>query len=230
MFNIDLKKAKAALDAGRLDEAFKMLSSTSRRFHADGQRLVDQLVAALLERGSQHYQQNRFDAARADAALAKQLGGPQIKVEQLLQQIDARDHSVVVKAVDQMQQDAIERLSKLVEKEQIEQAAMMIGGLSKSIRETGEVQRLIERMSETIRTRIATYIQNGRLDKVNNALMTLRQAGISDGETSEVRSQLKQLTEIVNHNRQADYAQALRKLKLQQQNALHTLNKFCRAR
>jgi len=52
VFNLDLKKAETALNAGRLDEAFSMLTSTPQRFHADGQRLVDQLVAALLTRGT----------------------------------------------------------------------------------------------------------------------------------------------------------------------------------
>ena len=95
VFNIDLKKAETALDAGRLDEAFAMLTSTPKRFHAEGQQLVDRLVAALLERGIAHYQQLRFGAARDDAALAKRLGGPQVEVENLLQQVDARDHSFV---------------------------------------------------------------------------------------------------------------------------------------
>lgn len=100
MFNIDLKKAETALNAGRLDEAYSMLTSTPQQFHADGQRLVDRLVAALLERGSAHYQQLRYSAARNDAALAKRLGGPQVEVEQLLQQVDARDQSFAKKAAE----------------------------------------------------------------------------------------------------------------------------------
>lgn len=100
MFNIDLKKAETALNAGRLDEAYSMLTSTPQRFHADGQRLVDRLVAALLERGSAHYQQLRYSAARNDTALAKRLGGPQVEVEQLLQQVDARDQSFAKKAAE----------------------------------------------------------------------------------------------------------------------------------
>ena len=217
MFNIDLKKAETALNAGRLDEAFAMLTSTPRRFHADGQRLVDRLVVALLDRGNAHYQQLRFGAARDDASLAKQLGGPQVDVEHLLQQVDARDHSFVQKATQQSQQELVDRLSDLVKTKHFEQAAALIATLSSSIRGNAEVQRLMANVGEAIRAQVNSDLRLGRLDRAIVALATLEQAGIDDSQTVGLRSHVDQLTQIVEGARQADYALVLQKLKLQQQ-------------
>jgi len=194
-----------------------MLTSTPQRFHADGQRLVDQLVAALLTRGNAHYQQLRFGAARDDAALAKQLGGPQVDVEQLLQQVDARDDSFVKKETEQNQQNIIGRLSDLVEEKHFDQAAILISTLSRSICEDAEVQSLTTRVGDAIRKQVYADLQTGRLDKAIVALETLQLAGIRDSETTGLQSHVGQLSQIVNDARQADYTMVLRKLKLQQQ-------------
>jgi hypothetical protein len=221
VFNIDLKKAETALNAGRLDEACSMLTSTPKRFHADGQRLVDRLVAALLERGSAHYQQLRYVAARNDAALAKQLGGPQVEVEQLLQQVDARDQSFVQKTTEQNENEFIDRLTELVEARKFDQAARLIASALHSasgrISSNPDVQRLTALVGEAIRKQIDSDFRIGRLDKAIVSLATLERAGMEDRETIALRSQIGQLSQIVNDARDADYTLALRKLKLQQQ-------------
>ena len=142
-----------------------MLTSTPQRFHADGQRLVDRLVAALIKRGSAHYQQLRYGAARDDAALAKQLGGPQVEVEQLLQQVDARDHSFVRKAAEQSENEFVGRLTELVEAEKFEQAAMLISAMPKSAQSgaggNADVQRLTARVGDAIRKQIDADLRIG---------------------------------------------------------------------
>ena len=198
-----------------------MLTSTPQRFHADGQRLVDRLVAALIKRGSAHYQQLRYGAARDDAALAKQLGGPQVEVEQLLQQVDARDHSFVRKAAEQSENEFVGRLTELVEAEKFEQAAMLISAMPKSAPSgaggNADVQRLTARVGDAIRKQIDADLRIGRLDRAVVSLATLQRAGIEDSETVGFQSQIGQLSQIVNDARQADYTMVLRKLKLQQQ-------------
>ena len=198
-----------------------MLTSTPQRFHADGQRLVDRLVAALIKRGSAHYQQLRYGAARDDAALAKQLGGPQVEVEQLLQQVDARDHSFVRKAAEQSENEFVGRLTELVEAEKFEQAAMLISAMPKSAQSgaggNADVQRLTARVGDAIRKQIDADLRIGRLDRAVVSLATLQRAGIEDSETVGFQSQIGQLSQIVNDARQADYTMVLRKLKLQQQ-------------
>lgn len=194
-----------------------MLTSTPQRFHADGQRLVDRLVAALLERGSAHYQQLRYGAARDDAALAKQLGGPQVEVEQLLQQVDARDQSFVQKAAEQNENEIVGRLTELVETEKFEQAAILIAEMPSGARGSADVQRLTARVGEAIRKQIDADLRTGRLDRAVVSLAMLQRAGIDDSETVGLQSHIGQLSQIVNDARQADYTMVLRKLKLQQQ-------------
>ena len=56
--------------------------------HASGQKMVDRLIEAFVNRGQQHFELDHFAEARTDARLAKQLGGRQTKIVQLLQKID----------------------------------------------------------------------------------------------------------------------------------------------
>lgn len=87
MFHLDLKRAETAIAAGRLDEAFTLLKSSPARAHRDGQRLVDELIEAFVQRGNEHFSESRFDDAWHDASAAGYFGGRQIKVARLLSQI-----------------------------------------------------------------------------------------------------------------------------------------------
>ncbi|WP_404308991.1 hypothetical protein [Neorhodopirellula lusitana] len=87
MFQLDLKRTQVAIAAGRLDEAFSLLKSSSARGHRDGQDLVDQLIAAFVDRGNQHFIEGRIDDAWHDASAAAYFGGRQIEVARLLAQI-----------------------------------------------------------------------------------------------------------------------------------------------
>ncbi len=216
MFNLDLKKVETALKAGRLDEAFDMLTSTPRRSHADGQRLVDRLLMALLQRGHQHCDQERFDAARADAALAQKLGGRQIEIVELIQHIDRLDHSMVIQSMQRNQQEMLERLKQLVEAEYFEQAAALMTNLPQSQRQSPELQQLAKVVGDSIRAEIQCDLAAGRLDRASAGLLMLKQAAIGSNATRQLETQLKRFHKVIAVVRQADYARALRLLKLQQ--------------
>ncbi|TWU34576.1 hypothetical protein Q31b_55310 [Novipirellula aureliae] len=87
MFHLDLKRVETAIAAGRLEEAFSLLKSSSARVHRDGQRLVDELIEAFVQRGHEHLSENRLDDAWHDASAAGYFGGRQIKVARLIAQI-----------------------------------------------------------------------------------------------------------------------------------------------
>ena len=60
MFKLDLKKAEVAIQAGRLEDAFLLLKGTKQIEHASGQKLVDRLIEALVNRGQQHFELDHF--------------------------------------------------------------------------------------------------------------------------------------------------------------------------
>lgn len=217
MFNLDLKKAETAINAGRLDEAFTVLTSTPRRFHADGQRIIDRLVAELLKRGNAHYQQQRLAEARSDAALAKQLGGPQIEIVSLLQQVDVRDQSIRRKSIADSQDQVIARLNMLVQQQQFESAMASLAELPQSTRELPEIQRLSSKVSRAVRSQITADLEGGRLERAGEALKMLRQVGFLDDEVNQLNAIVQRFDKIVGDVRDANYFEAARKLKLQQQ-------------
>ncbi|UCD30363.1 MAG: hypothetical protein JSV03_07810 [Planctomycetota bacterium] len=87
MLILRIKQAETALSDGRLDEAFELVRSTDVRAHRRGQSLVGRLVRALVSRGSEHLQADRFTQASADCDKAIQLGGNITEVIQLREAI-----------------------------------------------------------------------------------------------------------------------------------------------
>lgn len=76
---------------GRLDEAFQILQASEQRNHRDGQRLTDRLIAAFVDRATEHLQQEHLRDARCDAERARLLGGRQQQVAELLHNIAAAE-------------------------------------------------------------------------------------------------------------------------------------------
>jgi hypothetical protein len=83
-----LKRCERALAGGRLDEAMKLLLPANARAHRRGQELLDQLVAALIERGRGHLAEGRLGPADADWHAAASLAGNTPPVAQLRASID----------------------------------------------------------------------------------------------------------------------------------------------
>lgn len=83
MLLLRLKQAQYALNHGRLDEAFELTSSAGFREHQKGQKIIDQLVDALIERGQNHLSNQRFDLALADCHKSEKLAGRLEKVANL---------------------------------------------------------------------------------------------------------------------------------------------------
>ena len=122
MFNLDLKRAETALHAGRLEEACRILRSSSMTRHADGQKLLDRLVDAFLERSQKHFDQENLFQARSDLALAEKLGGRQIGIVQLKGQVDRRERSIANDAADKKIERCSAEVSRLLDAGQHEEA------------------------------------------------------------------------------------------------------------
>ena len=99
MFQLDLKRAEVALAGGRLEEACKLVQQPSVREHRQGQRLVDELIEALLVRASSHIDLERLEDARHDANLAFALGGHKSEVAEALKQVKTLERKRIEKAI-----------------------------------------------------------------------------------------------------------------------------------
>lgn len=75
MLILRIKQAETALKDRRLDEAYELARAEDFPTHRDGQRLIGQLVRALIERGEEHLSANRLTQAVADCEKAERLGG-----------------------------------------------------------------------------------------------------------------------------------------------------------
>jgi hypothetical protein len=75
VFDIRFKRIEAALNDGRLDEAWELLTEPDVRTHHSGQKLLTQLTQAYLKRGREHLEAGHLDAALADCGRAEKLAG-----------------------------------------------------------------------------------------------------------------------------------------------------------
>ena len=83
MLILRIKQAEVALNDGRLDEAYELVNDRQVREHRHGQKLVDGLLQALLERGRGHLEGSRLPQGMADCSKAEKLGGNTPEVAQL---------------------------------------------------------------------------------------------------------------------------------------------------
>lgn len=168
LFLLDLKRAEVAIASGRLDDAFHVLQTSSERNHRSGQKLTDRLVSAFVARATQHLVEERIDDARHDGDKARQLGGRQPVVTDLLRKISAVDadrrdrqqhrHEVLALAHQQMQAGAYSVGVKLLDGLKGDQSA---GGAASAERlaESIEAKRAIV---DDASARIQAAIDGGR--------------------------------------------------------------------
>lgn len=90
MLNLEFKRAKFALKAGRLEDVAVILGGPKVRQHRRGQSLIDELVASYVQRGRAHFESGSVAAAREDVYAAIKLGGRQVEAVKLLEQIKAQ--------------------------------------------------------------------------------------------------------------------------------------------
>ncbi len=75
MLILRIKQAECALADGRLDEAFEIARADDVRRHRHGQRLLDRLTRALIQRGQTSLDAGQLPPALADCNKAERLGG-----------------------------------------------------------------------------------------------------------------------------------------------------------
>ena len=87
LFHVDLKRIETAITGGRLDEAFDRLIESPDRAHRDGQRLIEKLAQAFVQRGEEHLRNLRLDDADHDAEKALRLAGSAPEIAELRNRI-----------------------------------------------------------------------------------------------------------------------------------------------
>lgn len=83
MLVVAIRQAEVAIEEDRLDDAFAIARTREIREHARGQKLISRLVDCLLDRGYQHFFENRLDEAQRDCERAHELGGDQVEIGRL---------------------------------------------------------------------------------------------------------------------------------------------------
>lgn|GEM_PF-2689737 len=165
MFKLDLKKAEVAIKAGRLDEAARLLDGSKGVQHALGQRLKDRLVAELVKRGQQHLVDDRIAAGLADVGLAEKLGGHQVAVLALRQQLEAQDLSAAQATKDRSLVEATAKMKSLIDFKDFESAIRFYSALNEVQRTDPAVVELANKTAGFLNEGAWDDFNSGRLDR-----------------------------------------------------------------
>ncbi len=214
VFNLDLKRAETALNSGRLEEACRILKSSTATRHANGQKMIDRLVGALVDRSEKNFEQENFAQARRDAELAAKLGGRQLRVTRMLMQVDAKERSIARHASSQHEQRISEEVSRLVATGQHEEAISRFRKLQRDGWMADQFKQLIEPSVTKLTERANEDLVSGLLDRCETTLRLLNEAGIDGSVQQEVKVQLNRCYNVRRAVEESDYVDANRHLKL----------------
>ena len=206
-----------AIEGGRLDEAFQLLRSSAETKHANGQRLSDRLITELLNRAQLHLDHDRLQAAQLDAEMAKQLGGQQVAVVQLLEQVDNRQRSQAGHARKAASSDKLRHLETLVKTSDHEQTLKWLATQSVSFRESPETIDLVAKPIAELKTLSAADFNSGRLDRCAAKINLLLEIGNKSQDTIELHEQLIRCRSVDQAIQEAKFEVALRTIQIIQQ-------------
>ena len=206
-----------AIEGGRLDEAFSLLQSSAVTKHANGQRLRDRLITELLNRAQLHLDHGRLQAAQLDTEMAKQLGGQQVAVEQLLEQIENKQRSQAGHARKAASSNKLRRLETLIESNNHEQTIKWLATQSTSFRESPETIALTAKPIAELIMQSAADFNSGRLDRCAAKINLLLVAGDKSQDTTELHEQLSRCRSVDQAVQAAKFEIALRTIQIIQQ-------------
>ena len=214
MFKLDLKRAEVAIKSGRLDQAFDVLSNSSQASHADGQRLIEQLVGDYVVRANLHLENGRLDTASMDLEKAERLAGQRIDIAELKSKIVAKKFSLVgrVRAVDTA--SAVEQLKSLVDANDHEGAIRWLVENSDSAAGRQELKQLATVSADKLQQTVEQDFENGRLDRCAANLEFLLAAGFQRQAFAEMMEQLDRCRLALRSVRESKFSLAIEQLQL----------------
>ena len=212
MFNLDLKRAEMAIEGGRLDEAIRLLQSSAAVKHSNGQRLRDRLITELLNRAQLHLDHGRLEAARRDAGLAKQLGGQQVAVLELLEKIENKYDSQAGHVQDAATANLLDRLNGLISANDHEQTILWLVSQPASFRQRPETLALIAKPIAQLKQQATADFDSGRLDRCAAKVDLLQRTGDQSHHGTELTEQLERCRSIDQSIQQANFKIALRNI------------------
>lgn len=214
MFKLDLKQAEVAIKSGRLDHAFAVLSNSPQTNHAEGQRLVEQLVDEFVVRANLHLENGRLETALMDVKKAEQLAGQRIDIAELKSKIVAKRVSLAgrERAVDSA--SAAEQLKSLVGENDHEAAIQWLAEHPCSEEEKYELKQLACVSADFLQRMVKDDFDNGRLDLCVSNLERLLAAGYRRQKLSEMMEQLDRCRLALRHVRGAEFDLAIEQLQL----------------
>lgn len=214
MFNIDLKRAEATIAAGRLDDAFSILAESSVRQHRDGQRLIDRLSDALVQRAHLHLENRRFDDARHDAAKAFELGGRKSEIAELKRLIQLKDESIFASNLKSEIDDALASVEDHVTAGRWTAAAQLISNMTPQRAASAEIESLARQVVDELTKKATQEINCGRLDQAAVTFRSLRSLAPDEQRVVETRVHIERCQQIRGKLGSGDFHAAQRELAL----------------
>ena len=181
MLILRIRQAEVAAHAGRLDEAFDLVTRDGRfRSHRRGQEAITRIIASLVRRGREHLSAGRLIQAATDCERAGKLGGGDLPdVAQLALDLRAAHHEL-----QREQRDAA--LAVAAAKRHVEDGALSVGRRILATVEDSRAKRLMTDIDDH-RARLEAALASAgaaldRGDLATAAEAVARGRGVSPGD------------------------------------------------
>jgi hypothetical protein len=191
---VAIEKARQALRAGHLDEAYALATRAELRDHRQCQALLEKLVPALLERSKRHLDAGRAEDALADVGRAQEAGGNRPEVAAL------RDECLkTLRALEEakrMERRAVESVRKHFDEGQLAAGEARLDALVAAGANAGALEERLDALRDRARSaqqRLENEIAAGDLDAALATARTLLALASDKAETRELTARLSKL-------------------------------------
>ena len=210
-----LQKARNALRAGRLDEAYGIATEKKLRDHRQCQLLLEKLVAPLLERARDHLDAGRLEDALADVERAQNVGGNRPATAELREKVVA-----VLKErrrLDEEQRQAMVSVRGHMKHGRLEEGAARLRDAPLAGEQAAELGHRLDRQrrkAADARARAEKHLGSGDVDEAIAALSELVSLAREEPENQE-------LVRACSRQGEAEIAAALTAGRLERAAVLH---------
>ncbi|MBN1441739.1 MAG: hypothetical protein JXA90_03470 [Planctomycetes bacterium] len=185
-----IQKARNALKAGNLDEAFEIATRAELKDYRQCQRVLENLVDPLLGRAEKHLEEGRIDDALADAEKARRAGGNRPAVAAMRERALGEKHREDLER--QQARRALESVRGHIRAGRIEEGAHRLEEAPAHPDGSAQAEDLRQRLErlrgevERLRDRVESHLERGDLEEAMKAAHELQSAAAEQPFTREL--------------------------------------------